>query len=330
MKVSVVIPSYNYGHFIRDAIDSVLQQTRPADEILIVDDGSTDNTREVVESYGPRVTWRGKPNAGLSAARNSGIEWAKHPLIAFLDADDRFLPEMLERSVRAFEEFGEDLVLVAAQRRLMDASGRPIAVKNLGTPPDREWAARDIVMRTRFSPAVMVRRSAFEKVGNFDESLTASEDRDMWIRLGCVGRILHLGATLVEIRRHGTNMSKNSDRQSANMRRVLAKARTLNIDTGGDPFFWRKVEAVYQFENAMMQHRSQCQWRALKHLLRSWMAWPFFGSPGDLNELSLFRLRRLVAFLREQWQQRWGLAGEIRGLVQPATSSPSAGGDTHS
>ena len=97
MKISVVIPAYNAEQHIGRAIDSVLAQTRPADEIIVIDDGSTDATAEVIRSFGDRVTLIQQKNAGVSVARNTGIEAATGDWIAFLDADDEWLPEKLKR-----------------------------------------------------------------------------------------------------------------------------------------------------------------------------------------------------------------------------------------
>jgi glycosyltransferase involved in cell wall biosynthesis len=97
MKISAVIPAYNCEAHIARAIDSVLNQTHPADEIIIVDDGSSDDTVQAVRSYGDKVTLIQQENAGASAARNTGIEAATGNWIAFLDADDEWLPDMLQR-----------------------------------------------------------------------------------------------------------------------------------------------------------------------------------------------------------------------------------------
>src|SRR5947209_13220762 len=101
-SVSVIIPTYNHGRFIADAIESVLAQTYPVSEIIVVDDGSTDETQEVVEKFGEKVRYIEQANAGVSAARNTGIENSDGDLVAFLDADDTWLPEKIEKQVAKF------------------------------------------------------------------------------------------------------------------------------------------------------------------------------------------------------------------------------------
>jgi glycosyltransferase involved in cell wall biosynthesis len=100
--VSVVIPAYNAEAYLREALDSVFAQTRPPDEVVVVDDGSTDRTSEVAASYGDRVRLLRQPNRGEAAARNAGVLAARGALIAFLDADDTWLPRYLESQLRVY------------------------------------------------------------------------------------------------------------------------------------------------------------------------------------------------------------------------------------
>ena len=101
-KVSVVIPTYNYAKFISQAIDSVLNQTFTDYEIIVIDDGSSDRTLETLQTYGHKICYVTQSNKGLAAARNRGIKIARGELVVFLDADDWFLPEMLEDAVAVF------------------------------------------------------------------------------------------------------------------------------------------------------------------------------------------------------------------------------------
>src|SRR5688572_21390402 len=100
--VSVIIPAYNYANYLPLTLDSILQQDYPNIEIVIIDDGSTDNTREVVARYGPKVRYVYQKNAGLSAARNTGIKAAKTDYLAFIDADDEWHPTLISKMMSAF------------------------------------------------------------------------------------------------------------------------------------------------------------------------------------------------------------------------------------
>ena len=105
--VSVIIPNYNYGHFLAQSIDSVLAQTYPNIEIIVVDDGSSDDSAEVLMTYSDKIKWIKQSNQGVSAARNKGTAASKGELIAFLDADDVWLPEKIEKQVRVFHAENE-------------------------------------------------------------------------------------------------------------------------------------------------------------------------------------------------------------------------------
>src|SRR3990167_8128796 len=118
-RVSVVIPTYNYARYLPQAIDSVLGQTYPHIEVVVVDDGSTDESRDVLRAYGSRIRWVQQERQGVSAARNRGVRESRGDLVAFLDADDRWLPTKLERQVARWCNEPE-LGLVHAGEEIID------------------------------------------------------------------------------------------------------------------------------------------------------------------------------------------------------------------
>jgi glycosyltransferase involved in cell wall biosynthesis len=141
--VTVIIPTYNYGRFVADAIASVLAQTYAVFEIVVVDDGSTDETEEVVKTFGERVRYIKQQNAGVSAARNAGIEVSSGDLIAFLDADDTWLPEKIEKQVAKFAEDAEIGLVHCGMREFDDHTGETIELHLDG---DEGWVAEDIAL----------------------------------------------------------------------------------------------------------------------------------------------------------------------------------------
>ncbi len=180
--VSVVIPTFNRAEKVVTAVASVLGQTVPAREILVVDDGSEDHTREVLEPFLGRITLIRHPlNLGVSAARNTGIRSGKAPLVAFLDSDDRWLPGKLEVQ-EAF--FRENPGAVACQtQEIWFRHGRRVnpARRHLKPSGDIFLASLE---RCLVSPSsVMLRRSLLAEVGIFDESLPVCEDYDLWLRI---------------------------------------------------------------------------------------------------------------------------------------------------
>lgn len=184
-KVSVIIPAYNQGHYLAEAVKSVLGQSYTDWEAIIVDDGSTDNTAEVAHSFkDARIRYVYQENRGLSGARNTGIRHAKGKYLTFLDSDDRFLPRNLELLITELNQ-KPHLGLVAGQTIPIDEDGNRIGkVFDEGLP-------RDLAELLLHNPiqvgCMMLRREWQERVGFFDESLRSCEDWDMWLRLALAG-----------------------------------------------------------------------------------------------------------------------------------------------
>lgn len=293
-----MIPAYNYAHFLSDAIDSALAQTFSKVEIIVVDDGSTDNTPEVAAKYGDRIRYIRKPNGGLPAARNTGIKAATYPLIGFLDADDQWKPEFLARAVEVFTRGEEAYGLVASQATYVDEHGQPFELKSLVWHVHGRLDHRDILLKTRFSPsAVVARKSALEEAGLFDETLRSSEDRDMWIRTAARYPVFLIPERLVYIRRHRHSMSRNAARMKLNILTVLGKAKAQGLVPAGEHLFWLRAYAFVYFQSAWMYFEQGNRFIALKELLLSCLLWPFYGNPNRLNEPVLFRLRSCRQFL---------------------------------
>jgi glycosyltransferase involved in cell wall biosynthesis len=181
--VSIVIPTYNRAASLVRALDSVLAQTYPAWEVLIVDDASTDDTAGRIAPYlGDRVALHRRPrNGGATAARNAGIALARGAYVAFLDSDDEWLPEKLARQVALFQAGPPDLGLVYAGLWQLVDGRPPVAV-----PPRQRGRVYDALRwRNRIGTAsgVMVRRDLLRALGGFDERLSACEDWDLWLRI---------------------------------------------------------------------------------------------------------------------------------------------------
>ena len=221
--VSVVIPTYNYAGYVGEAIDSALAQTAPPHEVIVVDDGSTDDTPAVLARYAGRVRVIRQANAGLSAARNAGIRAAGGEWVAFLDSDDAFHPRKLERQLAAAVR-RPDLDLIATQA----FSTEPRAWAEADDPPLRPVTAEDTAVRTPFSPSsVLVRRRCFDAVGLFDPDLRSVEDRDMWVRVIARFPAAVLVAPLTWIRQTPGSMSRNPERMERFDRLVIARSFAL-------------------------------------------------------------------------------------------------------
>src|SRR5262245_42426048 len=205
--VSVVIPTYNYGHFVTEAVESVLAQTYRAREIIVVDDGSTDDTASRLAVYGDAIRYIYQPNKGLSAARNTGIGAARGQLIALLDSDDKWHPRKLEAQLDYLVRFRQTGLVATGVATDIEA-GWP----DVGDPQRivaRAFTLKQLLLRSRFGPSgVLVRKECFDAVGLFDTSLRSAEDRDMWIRIAGKFQVVKLEAPLKWYRQHDGNMSK--------------------------------------------------------------------------------------------------------------------------
>jgi len=218
-KVSIIIPTYNRVNVITRAIKSVLGQTYQNFELIVVDDGSNDNTGKKVKNFNDsRINYIcHEENKGGSAARNTGIQVAKGEYIAFLDSDDEWLPQKIEKQVEILDK-DEGIGAVFTDRKIMP-SGR---IKKIKLPKNKKKQLKKIYRKNFLGgcSVVMVRKRVFSKIGMFDINLPSSQDFDMWIRLLIYYNIEVLNEVLVIIHCPSSKrITKNID----------AKERTLNI-----------------------------------------------------------------------------------------------------
>lgn len=223
-KVSVVIPSYNRANMVGAAIQSVLEQTYTDLEVIVVDDGSSDNTREVVKAFtDSRIRYIYQENKKLPGARNTGIEVSQGNYVAFLDSDDFFLPEKLARQIAAIE-CDPKIGLIASGWQEVDEQRTPLRTLRpwLFSP---ELTLNNWLYSCPFTPsAVLARRDWLTKVGMFDPEQYFVEDWDLWLRLVYAGCRMAWEPAVVSLRTiHGGNMVHNAERMNAGLLRVFDK-----------------------------------------------------------------------------------------------------------
>ena len=181
--VSVIIPTYNRAWIIKESIDSVLSQDFIDFELIVIDDGSTDNTLEILNSYGEDIIVIHQRNQGVSSARNRGLMEASGSLIAFLDSDDLWLPGKLSLQVDFFNS--NPTALICQTEEIWMRNNVRINPKKRHKKPSGMIFASSLALCLVSPSAVMVRRRLFEDVGLFDETLPACEDYDLWLRISC-------------------------------------------------------------------------------------------------------------------------------------------------
>ncbi|HKU73548.1 MAG TPA: glycosyltransferase family A protein [Pyrinomonadaceae bacterium] len=228
-SVSVVIPTYNYGRFIKEAISSVLDQTRSPAEIIVVDDGSTDETAAVVAAFGKAVRYIRQDNAGVCAARNLGVSESTGELIAFLDADDTIEPSNLEKQGARFESDEQIGLVHCAMREFDDKTGETIRLHMQGGEDDVAdnlllWDGPLIVA----PGAVIVSRKAFDRVGGFDTRMKVSEDWDFCYRVARLFKVGFVAEPLLNYRSHKAAAHLNLDNMERGMLMFYEKAFTTD------------------------------------------------------------------------------------------------------
>ena len=290
--VSVVIPSYNSAQFLVQTLDSVLAQTLPPAEVLVIDDGSTDETRALVESYAARhpglVRYIFQKNGGQAEARNHGMRAASCEWVAFLDSDDWWKPEKLARQVAVLEASPEsELIYTGLEVHYPDGHTE----ERLAPPPWTLWP--ELRYSNLITPStVLASRKVLLDAGGFDPRFRGTEDWELWVRLGPRLKASYLPAGWTCYRVSDSSVSLKVDHMLAQERAVLDK--TLVADLKGiSAFVWRRrIESAILFR-AAKSARFNRDPRDLRFLVQSVLQWPSpFFRPKRWQALAVVLQRR--------------------------------------
>jgi glycosyltransferase involved in cell wall biosynthesis len=290
MTVSVIITCYNYGIYLPRALESVLMQTYKDLEVVMVNDGSTDDTEAVARRYltDPRVKYLSQPNGGQAKAKNAGIRCTKSEFVAFLDADDIWDPCKLEKQLPLFAD--PSVGVVYSRMRFIDEKGRPSASSPRQLPRFRGEVLKPL-LRDNFVPfsSAVARRKCFENLGLFDESLAMSIDWDLWLRFATQHRFDYVDEPLLLYREgHPGQMSKNTLQRQACCDSLFARfvvahadrlapadireARAYTYNARG--YFFRRRDPRRSLRYYGMSLREDpLQWKAAKGLALSALWW---------------------------------------------------------
>jgi tetratricopeptide (TPR) repeat protein len=226
--VSVIIPNYNHAQYVGDAIHSVLAQTYHNYEIIVVDDGSTDNSREVIAQFGDQVQYLYQKNAGLSAARNTGIKSAKGSLIGVLDADDMYEPDFLNTLVSVLQE-NPDADGVYCGYQFVDQENKSLPQIEARSVPSEKLFPALLDGNFLVPESMFVRKTCYLAVGTFDESLQPCADWDMWLRITKQSKILFMSRILTRHRVLNGSMSTDP------LKMLLDRLAVLKKHIGDEP-----------------------------------------------------------------------------------------------
>lgn len=316
-RVSVVVPCFNQGHYLGQALESILAQTLSEWDAIVVDDGSTDDTATVARSYrDPRIRYSYQDNRGLSGARNAGINSTGGRYLTFLDADDEWEPDFLGSCLASLDESG-DAPGVYTLNSYIDADGEVIGQSN--RLAEGQTAFRQQLLRGGIFPpcAAVIRREVLRATGLFDEGLAGRglEDWDLWLRLSEHGYMIAIPQAFARYRVYPGSMSMDADIMETNRLAVLNKHFG---PPSGDPEEWvEEKRYAYGFgylaaAQSFMEQRRRDECRAA--LDKSVRAWPgiltnlgtYYGlAIGD--RMNGYRGRPMAHDVREngQWIVSW-------------------------
>jgi glycosyltransferase involved in cell wall biosynthesis len=225
-EISVIIPTYNRAAMVVEAVESVLAQEMSEFELIVIDDGSTDDTETRLGIFGSRLHYFKQQNAGVSRARNRGLEIARAPLVAFLDSDDLWLPAKLRVQHKYMVEHPD--VLICQTEELWLRNGRRVNPKIRHQKPSGDIFQRSLDLCLVSPSAVMARQELFARIGCFDETLPVAEDYDLWLRAAVDYPVPLLLEPLV-IKRGG-RLDQLSAGSSIDRHRIKALEKLLDSD----------------------------------------------------------------------------------------------------
>lgn len=269
--VAVIIPVHNGERFIRRALDSVLRQTRPAEQIIVVDDGSADTTKQTVQNeYGQHVTLISKRNGGISSARNAGLRVVDCEFVAFLDADDWWEPAKLEKQLDSFTRDPDSVGNYTGLHLVDESSGH-----ETDSPPADLGRSQLRWCNPGITPSsMMLRSSLLKEVGMFKEELRASEDWDLWFRISKVGRFSVCPEPLTDYRLSAGGLSGDADHVFRSFLQIL-DSPLLDGLKGRERRMWRRRIVSYQaFKSCLTARAAGDRTKERFYMWMSLRTWP--------------------------------------------------------
>lgn len=274
--VSVIIPAYNAEAFIVETVNSALNQTYQDLEIIVVDDGSKDGTVAALEAFGSGIRVHQQPNGGVARARNTGVALATGSWIAFLDADDLWLPDKLERQLAS-----STAPMIFTDRFNIGSRGDLPELQSDVTPMHGGDLFVALMRQGNFitNTSVVMRRALFEQMGGFYTGLNGTEDWDLWIRIAEAHAIGFVPEPLVRYRFHAGGLSRNFARMGRERMQVITRALALERGVALDWRTRRQIWAETWRTNGYEAGRAGARTQALLDYARSAAAWPLEIQP---------------------------------------------------
>ncbi|WP_099191468.1 glycosyltransferase [Tepidibacter mesophilus] len=209
--ISVIIPTFNYSEFICDAIESVFNQTFQDIEVIVVDDGSTDNTKDLLIKYKNKIKYYYQNHKGPASARNLGIKNSNSSYICFLDSDDIFMPDKLQIQIDTFNSISNNSIALLYSNFTAVNKKLNLNIQHYQCPKfkSHQHELRHLINHNFINTStVMIKKDCLYEVGLFDEKFKYLEDYDLWLKLGFKYEFFHIPKYLVKTRSHSKNYSR--------------------------------------------------------------------------------------------------------------------------
>lgn len=290
---SIIIPTYNHGGYIERSVECALRQTYPNVEVVVIDDGSTDDTADRIKKFGSRIVYHRKENAGLGAARNTGVELSGGEFLQFLDADDTIHETKLEMQLPIIEA-DEDVAVVYSDCTCTSQDGEVIENTSY-TLRDDEDAMTILLKRTLFSVhSAVVRKSAVVEAGMFDTARTAQEDWELWLKIALHGhKYRYLPGNLAHYDQSGSEIITNTELMYRRTKHLLDK---FLVDPDFLALDKSEINAFVAHQNLQLATRAYNNgwWRAArKHFLATAMTDPGMMTAGYWSCIPKTYLRQI-------------------------------------
>jgi len=292
--VTVVIPTYNSGRFVADAIESVLHQTHAPTQIIVVNDGSTDDTNQRLIPFGDRITVINQANQGAAPARNAALRMATGEFIAFLDADDVFHPRKLELQLAVLRRRPEIKMLGT---RCYDYPCQALPDMSADARVEEVPLDRLLVRNYFTASSIIVRREIVQRLGGFDTTIPNVEDFDLWQRVAQVGAVANLDLPLTGYRAVAGSISRRPDGVERGTRRILSKLDEQNAWRGRN-WLRRKAFSHLHYSVAYLHGAAGRQGVALWEMLQSIAWYPFPYRRHEVGAILARPRRTMVLSLR--------------------------------
>lgn len=274
--VSIIVPTYNSEKFILESVNSAINQTYTNIEIIIIDDGSTDNTETVAQQFPDSIRYIKQTNSGPSAARNHGLRESRGNYIAFLDVDDAWEPAKIEKQVSFFEN-NKNLMILATGYIRCDTNLKPVETVALKPTSEGIIPFKSLLERNKLlTSTIMIKKEGVNTCGFFNEKIQFGEDWDYWVRLAQLGEIGYIETPLCKYRVHGSGLTaKLDDKNMSDWLEVIEKNKQRGKNWYDKSIVYRKSLSWYLYNYSYVERVRGHKSESKRYAIKSMIIWPF-------------------------------------------------------